>query len=86
MEPCPKFKPRSNSEPGVCRYWEDANPHTPPFCKHPAGMICETRGRKYELPSTSDLAGKFPDLTGEMTTEEYIRYLRADSDDDGYPD
>lgn len=60
MEPCPKFKPRSNSEPGVCRYWEDANPHTPPFCKHPAGLFCETRGLHYPNRDDSDDDG-YPD-------------------------
>ena len=30
-----------------------------------------------ELPSTSDLGGNEPDLTGEVTTEEYIRSIRG---------
>jgi hypothetical protein len=54
MEPCPKFKERSTVEPGICRYWEDRNPHVPPHCKHPAGMICETRGLKYPARDDSD--------------------------------
>ena len=54
MEPCPKFKARSIVEPGPCRYWSDRNPHVPPHCTHPAGMICETRGCKYAQREDSD--------------------------------
>ena len=28
------------------------------------------------LPSISSLGGKYPDLTGDLTTEEYVRSLR----------
>jgi len=86
MEPCPGFKPRSIFEPNICRYWEDRNPHFPAHCKHPKYMVCKTRGRKYAPPAISELGGKFPDFTGDMSTEEYLRYMRNDSDDDGYPD
>jgi len=60
MEPCPRFKPRSIFEPGVCRYWEDRNPHFPPHCKHPAVMVCETQGRRFPLRPDSDDDG-YPD-------------------------
>jgi hypothetical protein len=43
-------------------------------------------GPGFPLPTTADLSGKFPDFTGDLSTEEYIRHLRSDSDDDGYPD
>ncbi len=33
-------------------------------------------GREHELPSIEDLAGSDPDLTGSLSTEEYIRSLR----------
>ena len=58
MEPCPKFKARSNSKPVICRYWYDRNPHVPPHCTHPAGMICETRGLKYASRDDSDDDGE----------------------------
>jgi hypothetical protein len=54
MEPCLRFKARSIVEPGVCRYWYDRNPHIPPHCNHPAGLICETRGFKYAQRADSD--------------------------------
>jgi hypothetical protein len=79
MTACSHFKPQNLSEPGVCRYWEDR----PGFCKHPKVRFCPTRGRKSPLPATADLGGKFPDFTGGLRTEEYIKYLRDDSDDDG---
>jgi hypothetical protein len=47
MTTCRHFKPRSLSDPEVCCYWEDRNPHFPEYCKHPAVMACETRGLKY---------------------------------------
>ena len=86
MMTCPHFKPRSNCHPKVCRYWDDHNPHWPAQCKHPAVIFCPTRGHKFPLPTIADLSGKFPDFTGDLSTEEFIQWIRGDSDDDGYPD
>ena len=60
MTTCRHFKPRSISEPEVCCYWEDRNPHFPEHCKHPAVMACETRGLKYAPRDDSDDDG-YPD-------------------------
>jgi len=29
-----------------------------------------------EMPTTSDLAGSHPDFTGDMTTDDFLRYIR----------
>lgn len=29
------------------------------------------------LPTTEELGGRFPDLIGDMTTEEYLRLIRG---------
>ncbi len=36
-----------------------------------------TLGRRKELPSTAELSGSDPDLTGDMTTAEFIRSVRG---------
>jgi len=34
--------------------------------------------REEDLPDIADLSGKFPDLTGDLSTEEYLRSLRGE--------
>lgn len=38
------------------------------------------------LPSTEELSGRNPNFTGKQSTEDYVKNMRADSDDDGEPD
>jgi hypothetical protein len=57
---CPHFKPRGIFEPEKCWYWEDKNPHWPSQCKHPAVVVCETRGLRLMPRPDSDDDG-YPD-------------------------
>ena len=52
---CPRFTPRSIFDPDRCRYWDDGTPRWPAHCKHPACIICDTRGfRIMPRPDSDD--------------------------------